>query len=223
MSGVYEYGMWAIVLFSVGLFVFSAFSFLAPQGRVEWRNFSAVAAFFIALFTEIYGFLLSIYLLTDWLGGAYPMLEPFSHKFSHLWVVLFGGSNLAWALVMGVSLVLLLAGYVLPSKGWRLVHGAIGRLVTDGVYAYARHPQYTGLFLVILAFSVLWPTLLAVLVASVLSGVYVHLAQREKTVMQAQFGVQYDGYTYQVAAFSPPLSRWRAFFKTTTLPSASGA
>lgn len=189
MSGIYDYGMWAIVLFNVGLFVFFAFSFLAPQGRVEWRNFSVVTAFFIALFTEMYGFPLTIYLLTGWLSDAYPVLEPFSHKYGHLWVVVFGGSNLAWALVMSASLVLLLAGYVLLSKGWRLVHGTKNRLVTNGVYAYARHPQYAGLFLVILAFLVQWPTLLTVLMAPVLIGAYVNLAHREKVAMQKQYSI----------------------------------
>ena len=148
------YGMWVIAAFNIGFFLFFALSFLSPKGWIEWRNMGVVIAFIVALFTEMYGFPLTIYLLTGWPGDAYPVLEPFNHKFGHLWVVVFGGSNLAWAVVMGLSLVLLLAGYVLLSKGWRQVHQAHGRLVTDGVYAYVRHPQYTGLFLVIIAFLV---------------------------------------------------------------------
>ena len=144
MNGSYEYGMWVAAVFSVGLFVFFIFSFLLPQGRAEWRNFGILTAFLVALFTEMFGFRLTIYLLSGWLGEAYPVLAPFNHKYGHLWVVVFGGSNLAWVLVMGVSLLLLVAGYVLLSKGWRQVHAARGRLVTDGLYAYARHPQYTG-------------------------------------------------------------------------------
>jgi protein-S-isoprenylcysteine O-methyltransferase Ste14 len=150
------------------------------------------------------------------------VLEPFSHKYGHLWVVVFGGSNLAWALVMSASLVLLLAGYVLLSKGWRLVHGKKDRLVTNGVYAYARHPQYTGLFLVILAFLVQWPTLLTVLMAPVLIGAYVNLAHRGEVAMRVQFDGQYDEYARNVAAFLPPLSHWARFFTAPSQQIASG-
>lgn len=211
MSGIYDYGMWIVVLFNVGLFVFFAFAFLAPQGWLEWRNFGTVTAFFIALFTKMYGFPLTIYLLTGWLGDQYPVLQPFSHKFGHLWVVVFGGSDLAWALVMTASLILLLVGYLLLAKGWREVHNARGRLVTEGVYVYARHPQYTGLFLIIIAFMVQWPTLLTVLMAPILITAYVHLAYREETRMRELFGERYDDYSKHVVAFFPPAFRWRAF------------
>lgn len=211
MNDVYDYGMWAVALFNVGLFVFFAFSFLTPQGRVEWRNFGAVTAFFVALFTEMYGFPLTIYLLTAWFGDAYPVLQPFSHKFGHLWLVVFGGSDLAWALVMAISLMLLLTGYLLLSKGWRLVHGTEGRLVTGGVYSFARHPQYTGLFLIIIAFLVQWPTMLTVLMAPVLVAAYVHLARREEVSMRARFGEQYDKYARRVPGFIPPISCWGRF------------
>lgn len=33
----YAYGMW-VVAFNVGLFLFFISSFLAPKGRMEWRN-----------------------------------------------------------------------------------------------------------------------------------------------------------------------------------------
>mgnify|MGYP005751016129 FL=1 len=211
MNDVYDYGMWAVALFNVGLFVFFAFSFLTPQGRVEWRNFGAVTAFFVALFTEMYGFPLTIYLLTAWFGDAYPVLQPFSHKFGHLWVVVFGGSDLAWALVMAISLMLLLTGYLLLSKGWRLVHGTEGRLVTGGVYSFARHPQYTGLFLIINAFLVQSHTMLTVLMAPVLVAAYVHLARREEVSMRARFGEQYDEYARRVPGFIPPISCWGRF------------
>jgi len=211
MTQQYAYGMWVIAAFNVGLFLFFFVSFLPPKGFAEWRNLGVVGAFLVALFSEMYGFPLTIYLLTGWLGDAYPVLEPFNHKFGHLWVVVFGGSNLAWALVMGASLALMLTGYVLLSKGWRQVHGGHGEMITDGLYAYARHPQYTGLLLVITGFLVQWPTLLTVLMAPVLVYAYVRLAFSEEQHMAHLFGDQYREYRRQVPAFVPPLRQWKAF------------
>lgn len=216
MTQDYAYGMWVIVLFNIGLFLFFTLSFLTPKGRIEWRSMGIVTAFLVALFTEMYGFPLTIYLLTGWLGEAYPVLQPFSHKFGHLWVVVFGGSDVAWAIVMGLSLVFLIAGYILMSKGWRLVHVAHDGLVTEGVYAYVRHPQYTGLFLVITGFLIQWPTLLTVIMAPILIYTYVRLACSEEIKMQQQFGQQYVGYANTMPAFIPPLNRWVEFLTVST-------
>lgn len=212
MSDDYAYGMWVVVAFNIGLFLFFFLSFLPPKGKMEWRNMGLVTAFLVALFSEMYGFPLTIYLLTGWLGDAYPVLQPFNHKLGHLWVVVFGGSDLAWFVVMAASLLLMLAGYVLLSKGWRQVHGAHGGMVTDGIYRYARHPQYTGLFLVITGFLVQWPTLLTVLMAPVLLYAYVRLAKSEEQMMLARFGEDYEHYRNDVPAFFPPMNQWRDFF-----------
>ncbi|MEA2079082.1 MAG: isoprenylcysteine carboxylmethyltransferase family protein, partial [Pseudomonadota bacterium] len=182
-----------------------------PKGYAEWRNLGVVTAFLVALFSEMYGFPLTIYLLTGWLGDAYPVLQPFNHEFGYLWVVVFGGSDLAWAGVMGASLALMLAGYILLSKGWRQVHGARGRMVTDALYAYVRHPQYTGLLLVISGFLVQWPTLLTVLMAPVLVYAYVRLAFSEERHMLGRFGDLYRKYRRRVPAFIPPVEQWKAF------------
>jgi protein-S-isoprenylcysteine O-methyltransferase Ste14 len=207
----YAYGMWVVAAFNVGIFLFFILSFLKPRGSDEWRGMGVVTAFLMALFAEMYGFPLTIYLLTGWLGDAYPALQPFNHKLGHLWVVVFGGSDLAWAIVMGLSLVLILMGYMLLSKGWKQIHMAHGGLVTDGIYAYARHPQYTGLFLVIIGFLVQWPTLLTVLMAPVLLYAYVHLARVEERRAEVEFGEAYDRYIRKTPAFFPPLEQWKAF------------
>jgi len=170
-----------------------------------------VIAFLVALFSEMYGFPLTIYLLTGWLGDAYPVLQPFNHKLGHLWVVVFGGSTLAWAAVMGLSLVLMITGYLLLSKGWTQIHAARGGLVTDGIYAYVRHPQYTGLFFVIIGFLVQWPTLLTVLMAPVMLYAYVHLARVEERRAEAEFGEEYKEYVRNTPAFFPPTKQWLAF------------
>jgi len=217
MTQEYAYGMWVIAAFNVGLFLFFFLSFLPPKGFLEWRNLGVLTAFLVALFSEMYGFPLTIYLLTGWLGDAYPVLQPFNHKFGHLWVVVFGGSTLAWALVMGASLILMVAGYLLLSRGWQQVHAARGRMLDGGLYAYLRHPQYTGLFLVILGFLVQWPTLLTLLMAPVLVYAYIQLAYAEERHMLKIFPDTYPHYTDKVPAFIPPVHQWKALF-TSTVP-----
>tara|TARA_R110001583_G_scaffold6774_2_gene34041 strand:+ start:1155 stop:1832 length:678 start_codon:yes stop_codon:yes gene_type:complete len=207
----YSYGMWIVAAFNIGIFLFFILSFLKPRGGEEWRSMGVVIAFLAALFTEMYGFPLTIYLLSGWLGEAYPVLQPFSHKFGHLWVVVFGGSDLAWGIVMGLSLVFMLLGYTLLSKGWIQIHAARGGLVTNGIYAFARHPQYTGLFLIIVGFLVQWPTILTVLMAPILLYAYVHLARMEERRAITEFGQAYNDYARKTPAFFPQLKQWKAF------------
>ena len=211
----YAYGMWIVALFNIGLFLFFTLSFIKPRAKPEWRNMGVVIAFLVALFTEMYGFPLTIYILTGWLGDAYPVLQPFSHKHGHLWVVMFGGSTLAWAIVMGVSLALMLAGYLLLSKGWRSIHAGHGGLVTNGVYSYVRHPQYTGLFLLIVGFLVQWPTLLTVIMAPLLLIAYRRLAYSEEQKMKQQFDSLYHKYASNKPAFFPPVKQWFSFLSAT--------
>ncbi len=207
----YAYGMWVVAAFNIGIFLFFILSFLKPRGSEEWRSMGVVTAFLVALFAEMYGFPLTIYLLSGWLGDAYPVLQPFNHKYGHLWVVVFGGSTLAWAIVMGLSLGFMIMGYMLLSKGWTQIHAAQGGLVSNGIYAYVRHPQYTGLFLVIIGFLIQWPTLLTVIMAPILLYAYTHLARVEEKRAEKVFGDAYIKYADKTPAFFPPLNQWHAF------------
>ncbi len=213
MGQNYAYGMWVIAIFNVGLFLFFILTFLVPKGKAEWRSLGVVTAFLVALFSEMYGYPLTIYLLSGWLGDAYPVLQPYNHKFGHLWVVVFGGSTTAWVLVMGISLVFMVAGYTLMSKGWRLVHSAEGMVVSSGVYSYVRHPQYTGLFLLIIGFLIQWPTLLTVIMAPVLLYAYKRLALSEERHMLKISNDDYGDYIKDKPMFFPSFNQWRQFLK----------
>src|SRR3989338_6060964 len=164
-AGNYAYGMWPVVLFNIFLFLFFITSFLGPKKRFDWRSMGALVAFIVALFTEMYGFPLTIYFLSSWMGGSYPVLNPFSHAHGHLWLVLLGlaDSEIAMTTLHIVTNVMIFYGLYIMQQGWVLIHAAKGKqLVTEGVYAHVRHPQYSGLFLITLGFLIQWPSVLTI-------------------------------------------------------------
>jgi len=203
MNGTYDYGLWTLVAFHVAFFLLFALSLLQPASRREWRSMSAFVAFIVALYTEMYGFPLTIYLLTAWLG-RYPAAQPFAHAAGNLWATLLFGP---WAagLLMGLGGVLIIAGVALVVSGWRSIHAATG-LVTDGIYANIRHPQYAGIGITILGALIQWPTLLTLVMAPILLASYVRLARKEEQELEARFGEAYRAYRKRVPAFLPAWS-----------------
>jgi protein-S-isoprenylcysteine O-methyltransferase Ste14 len=201
----YAYGFWSLVLANAGLFIFFILSFLTPVRKREWRSMSVTIAFFVALFTEMYGFPLTIYVLTGILGSNYPVLNPFTHASGHLWVVFLGGGELTRGIVHLISNLLVFTGFAIMWKGWKRIHGAQGGLVTDGLYRYVRHPQYSGLFLVMIGMLIQWPTIITALMFPVLVYVYYRLAKREEHEVMNVFGEDYKRYMEKTPMFVPGL------------------
>lgn len=202
-DNLYAYGFWSLVLVNTGLFIFFVLSFLTPVKKMEWRSMSVTIAFFVALFTEMYGFPLTIYILTGIIGNAYPALNPFTHASGHLWVVFLGGGETMLAVVHLISNLLVFIGFAIIWKGWKIIHGGKGELVTDGLYAYVRHPQYSGLFLVMIAMLIQWPTIITALMFPVLVYVYYRLSQREEKEVLKIFGDEYRRYMKKTPMFIP--------------------
>ncbi|MEK7313608.1 MAG: isoprenylcysteine carboxylmethyltransferase family protein, partial [Deltaproteobacteria bacterium] len=199
----YAYGFWSLVIANVLIFLFFILTFLAPVKKREWRDMGVTAAFIVALFTEMYGFPLTIYILTAVLGSRYPALNPFAHESGHLWVAFFGGGALMLALIHVISNAFMIAGFFIMGSGWRRIHSAKGGLVIDGVYAYVRHPQYSGLFLVTLGLLIQWPTMITVVMWPVLIVAYYKLARKEEGEIEREFGDAYKKYKENVPMFVP--------------------
>lgn len=199
----YGYGFWSLVVINAAIFVLFALSFLTPVRKREWRSFGVFTAFVVALFTEMYGFPLTIYILTAVLGSRFPALNPFSHASGHLWITLLGGGAWMSVVIHLVSNGLMGAGLLMMAAGWRRIHQARGQLVTDGIYAWVRHPQYAGLFLITVGMLVQWPTIVTAATWPVLIVVYSRLARREEREAEAHFGDAYRAYRAQVPMFVP--------------------
>lgn len=202
----YAYGFWSLVVANVILFLFFILRFLTPVRKREWRSMGVTTAFVVALFTEMYGFPLTIYFFAALLGASYPALNPFAHASGHLWVTFLGGGSAMLTAVHIVSNGLMLAGFMVMASGWRRVHGAKGGLVSDGVYRYVRHPQYSGLFLVTIGLLVQWPTIVTALMWPVLVIAYYRLAKKEAEEMEREFKDAYTVYRENVPMFVPRIS-----------------
>jgi protein-S-isoprenylcysteine O-methyltransferase Ste14 len=203
------YGLWGLAAINAAVFIFFAFSFFKPQTPRDWRSFGAFSAFLVALFTEMYGFPLTIYLLSGWLQSRYPEIDWFSHDAGHILEMLFGWrASPHFGPFHLLSFVLIAGGFVLISAAWRVLYAAQRQriLATTGPYAYVRHPQYAGFMLVLFGFLLQWPTLLTLVMFPVLVFMYVRLAKSEEREALAEFGDQYRAYMAAVPGFLPRLS-----------------
>lgn len=204
------YGLWVLVVLNSAIFIMFAYSFFKPATARDWRTFGAFSAFIVALFVEMYGFPLTIYLLSGWLQTNYPGLDILSHDSGHLWSTLFGEQgDPHFGFLHIASYIFLAFGFILLSNAWRVLYHAqrSKTLATAGPYARIRHPQYLAFVMILLGFLLQWPTLLTLLMFPVLLVMYGRLALTEEADMRTLFGQAYERYASVTPRFMPRLSR----------------
>lgn len=200
-------GMWGLAIIVTVVVSWLLYRYLAPRSWKEWTRAGVVQAFIIAFYAEMYGFPLTIYFLTRFFGWDLAWSEG-----GNLWAQLFGTetAHLA-AMVLGYAIVFVGAGLV--ADGWRRIHQARNqsRLMTEGVYARMRHPQYTGLFLIVFGEGVVhWPTIVSLVAFPVIVIAYTLLARKEERQMLDEFGDEYRAYQRRVPMFIPRLGPARS-------------
>lgn len=199
-----------MVIINTGLFVLFAASFFHPRSGRDWRVMGGFTAFLVALFTEMYGVPLTVYLLSGWLGSKVPALQA-THSGGHLWNDLIGWRGDPHLSPFHLASYLLIGGgFWLISAAWRLLLEASREqvLATSGLYARIRHPQYAGFLLIMVGFMLQWPTIPTLLMFPVLVWVYARLAWAEEREMAARFGTEWTNYAARTPGFIPRRRRW---------------
>lgn len=203
------YGLWGLVILNSLVFIIFALSFARPQSPRDWRSFGAFSAFLVALFTEMYGFPLTIYVLSGWLSTRFPGVDFLSHDAGHLLEVMFGWkANPHFGPFHLLSTLSIFGGFLVLASAWKVLYAAqrAHHLATTGLYARMRHPQYAGFILIMGGFLLQWPTLLTLAMFPVLVVMYGWLARKEEADMERDFGEQWRAYARRTPRFFPRLA-----------------
>jgi methanethiol S-methyltransferase len=206
MNEATPYGLWSLVVLNSLVFIVFAFSFAPPRSRRDWRCFGAFSAFLVALFTEMYGFPLTIYLLSGWLAARWPGVDLLSHDAGHLLELMFGWrSNPHLGPFHVLGSVFIFGGFVLLASAWQVLFHAQRehRLASTGVYARIRHPQYLAFVMIMAGFLLQWPTLVTLAMFPVLAFMYGRLALREEAEMESVFGDEWSAYARRTRRLRP--------------------
>lgn len=204
---MYDYGNWILVIFNIVLFLYFLKTSFRPRTKADWRTYNTFGAFIVALFAEMYGFPLTIYLLTSFFGNRLGL--DFTHNNGHLLNTILGlGGDPHFNILHIVSYALIIGGFMLLGKAWEILYKSqrAHELATTGVYQYVRHPQYVAFTLIIFGFLVQWPTLITLIMAPILISRYVWLAKTEEKEMGKRFGETYRNYVNKTPAFFPKIS-----------------
>ncbi len=194
-----HFGNWAgMLLFIV---VFGVFVLFTPfYQKSQRRPASAYLAFVIAFALEMFGIPFSMYVLTWLFGSTLPDGVLWGHTLNQ-YIGLTG---------VNIGAILMLVGALLVFFGWRVIFkrywsqdAGQGELVTEGIYHYIRHPQYTGFFLITLGMMFDWLTLPMLILWPLLMLLYYRLARKEESDLEREFGDAYRQYKARTGMFFP--------------------
>jgi methanethiol S-methyltransferase len=198
-----HFNQWLYMVIWIGLFALMLL-FVPFYRKSQRKPTSAYLAFIVALALEMFGVPLSLYAITWMIGTNLPDGVLYGHTLQP-WIGHWG---------MYIGTLLMLIGVCLIVIGWRVIYKRFwskgegeGQLVTDGIYAYIRHPQYTGFMLITLGMILDWATLPLLIMWPILAVVYYRLARHEENDMEAEFGDVYRTYKARTGMFLPQLFR----------------
>lgn len=197
---------WEAAAISIVAVSWILYRYVAPKSWREWARAGIVQAFVIAFYAEMYGFPVTLYLLTRFFG--FDVTGTFWD--GNLWVYL-TGVPAAMYLSMAIGYTIVFFGVTLLITGWREVYRARkeGKLAMEGPYAFVRHPQYTGIFMALFGETVVhWPTVFSLAAFPIIVIAYVLLALKEERQMLGTFGEQYRDYQHRVPMFLPHWPDW---------------
>ena len=206
MSG-YGYGLWLLVIVNSSVFIIFAASFFHPRSGRDWKAMGGFSAFVVALMVEMYGFPLTIYLLSGWVGSRFESLT-LTHDGGHLWSELIGWKGDPHLSPFHLaSYVFIGGGFWAIAAAWPVLLRAAkdGSLATSGLYARVRHPQYVGFLAIMIGFLLQWPTIPTLVMFPILIYVYRRLSIQEERAVAAAFGGEWDRYAATTPRFVPRL------------------
>ncbi|MGK0172814.1 MAG: protein-S-isoprenylcysteine O-methyltransferase Ste14 [Gammaproteobacteria bacterium] len=204
-------GAWGIALIVIVVASWFLYRYLAPRTWKEWASAGVVQAFIIALYAEMYGFPLTIYVLVRFFGLDQTNLN------ASLWSTLLDLGEMGMMIAMILGYALLFVGIGIFMEGWRELHRAQkeNRLVTDRLYGLVRHPQYTGLFIALFGEGIVhWPTIFSVVLFPTIVAAYYLLARSEERDVENERGDEYRAYRKRVPMFIPHWGQWSAMTTT---------
>jgi protein-S-isoprenylcysteine O-methyltransferase Ste14 len=200
MENVWDhFGQWGAVVLWVAFF--ALFLLFTPFYKKSQRKPASVyLAFIIALAFEMFGVPLTMYIITWALGSQLPEGVLWGHTLVQQ--IGLAGTYLMYILGLVGAILIILGWREIYRQYWSKEEGT-GKLVTSGIYAYIRHPQYTGFMLITLGMLLEWATLPLLVMWPILFLLYYRLAKREEADMEAEFGDAYRQYRQRTSMFVP--------------------
>jgi protein-S-isoprenylcysteine O-methyltransferase Ste14 len=194
-------GQWgSVVLWIILGLVFLIFTPFYKKSHIKPTG--AYVAFIVAMAFEMFGIPMSMYII-GWIFGS---KLPDGILWGHTLVGYIGHTG------MYIGTLLMIVGVVLVIMGWNVVYkrywrkeAGKGELVTEGIYRYIRHPQYTGFMLITLGMLLDWATIPMLIMWPVMAVLYYRLAKKEENDMIQEFGQQYLEYRQLTGMFLPRL------------------